>query len=370
MKKITIFIAFLLFGSVAFSQMPAAITLDPPAPTAYESLTLTLDATKSCPVGGLFHADSVMIHSGVTIAGSPWQLVVGFDQLGVNGQQPKLVRVGPGFPMAITITPANATVDSSITITLDAKKSCPVDALLNADSVKIHSGVTVNGSAWQNVINFDGLGANGQKPMLTYNGDSTWSITIIPKDFYGTTATDTVTAINCVFNGGDWSLGEGKDFDDQGNCTDFTIPIGQPDVFKWSVTYIPADFYGIAAGEVVEAINCVFNAGDWSAGEGKDFDLQLNCVDFTVPLSITGIDETNLNTIAVYPNPVNDKLTIANLSGINTIEIINISGELVRKIDETSLQTINVNTSNLAKGFYFIRVINQAGIITTKFVKE
>ncbi|MEZ5196009.1 MAG: hypothetical protein R2764_06305 [Bacteroidales bacterium] len=153
------------------------------------------------------------------------------------------------FPLAISMAPENATASDEITITLDVNKSCPAGALMDADSVMMHSGVTLDGAAWQNVVAFDGVGGDGQTPKMMSNGD-TWSITFVPVDFYGVTAGE-VTAINCVFNGGAWDAGEGKDTDAEGNCVDFTIPLGGMDTYKWMITFTPADYYDIPEGSVV-----------------------------------------------------------------------------------------------------------------------
>lgn len=131
----------------------------------------------------------------------------------------------PVEPEIISISPAGATVNDEITLTLDTRLSCPEGDLLGADSVMMHSGVTINGDDWQNVIDFNALGQNGQQPKLIPNGDSTWSITFTPAAFYGTGGAN-VTQICCVFNAGDWSAGEGKDYDAGGSCIDFFIPIG------------------------------------------------------------------------------------------------------------------------------------------------
>lgn len=129
-------------------------------------------------------------------------------------------------PDIITISPVGATIWDEITLTLDAKLSCPDGALLAADSVMLHSGLTIDGEDWQSVIDFDGVGADGTVPKLVHNGDSTWSITYTPGAYYGIAAGANVTQICCVFNAGDWAAGEGKNYDDDGNCTDFFIPIG------------------------------------------------------------------------------------------------------------------------------------------------
>jgi len=368
MKKILSLIAVILFSASIYAQMPEAINIEPSDATAFDELTLTLDISKTCPAGALIHADSVMIHSGVTIDEAGWQNVIDFNAFGANGQQPKLVRLGPGIPMAITIN--NATAFEEVTITLDARKSCPEGGLFDADSVMMHSGVNIDGAAWSNVVEFNGLGVNGQQPKLISNGDSTWSITYIPSEFYGIEAGAVVTEINCVFNIGDWS-GEGKDFDELGECTDFVIPLGQPDAFKWAITYVPADFYGIEAGANVTAINCVFNAGDWAAGEGKDFDDLGECTDFLIPIGPSGIeDNITIGKYNIYPNPVENELNITNIDDVNKIEIYNVIGEKIKSFENFSKNTIVINTAELTSGIYFVAFHNNAGIQTTKFVKN
>lgn len=378
MKKFTFTIStvlmFFFIGTYVMAQMPAAISVTPADATAYDEITLTLNATLSCPEGALFGAGVVKMHSGVTVDATTWQSVVAFDGLGINGQTPELVPVMGALPLAISMAPRYATVNDSITITLDAKKSCPEGALLVADSVMMHSGITLDGAAWSNVVAFDGVGADGVVPKFTNNGDSTWSFKFLPSAFYGYT-TGVVTAINCVFNAGDWAAGEGKDFnpDGSGTCIDFLIPLATDYTHTWSITFTPSDFYGLAAGTNVTAINCVFNAGDWSLGEGKDFnpDGSGNCMDFTVPLETIGIGENRgINAVRVYPNPASEEVNIEILNGAERIEIYNMIGELVKSIDNISTPTIVVSTAEFASGIYFVSINGNGSFQSTKFLKN
>ncbi len=370
MRKFTFLISLLFITSMALAQeMPDAISVMPEDATAFDELTLTLDVSKSCPQDALFHADSVMIHSGVNIDGSAWQNVVDFDAMGANGQQAKLVRIGPGFPAAITLSPGYVTAWDEVTITLDVRKSCPEGALYDVDSVMMHSGVNIDGSAWQNVVDFDGEGANGQKPKFTDNGDSTWSFTFVPADFYGIEEGAIVTEINGVFNNGTWDA-EGKDFDADGNCTDFNIPIGQPEAFQWAITYNPSEFYGFDETVTVTEINCVFNGGAWDAGEAKDFDEEMACIDFNVPLSSTNVIENPVRSYKIYPNPVNEILNVSNLSGVERIEVFNTTGELIMAFDDVATENFSINTSGLKAGIYFISVQDNKGVSTSRFVKK
>ena len=131
------------------------------------------------------------------------------------------------MPAAITIEPENATVFDEITLTVDINQACwEAGSLSGAPYIAMHSGVTLNGNAWQYVINFDGIGANGQTPILSSNGDDTYSITFIPYEFYGFPAGGTVTQICGVFNNGNNWNQDARDFDAGGvDCMDFFIPI-------------------------------------------------------------------------------------------------------------------------------------------------
>lgn len=370
MRKLLLLITAMFITFMASAQMPEAIMLTPANATPFTELTLTLNTAKSCPSDALFHADSVMIHSGVNIDGAPWQNVVDFDGFGANGQSAKLTRVGPGFPDAITLSPGYVTAWDTVTITLDTRLSCPDSSLFGADSVMMHSGVNINGSAWQNVVDFDGEGVNGQKPKLTHNGDSTWSITIVPAEFYGIAEGDTVTEINGVFNGGAWDQGEGKDFDEEGGCTDFVVPIGQPEAFYWAITYNPSEFYGYSNEVTVTEINGVFNGGAWDAGEAKDFNEEGECTDFVIPIPQLGIGENQLPKYKIYPNPVNEELTIEIFNDVDKIEVYNAIGTCVKSFDDVSSEIFIMNTSDLNGGVYFLTVWTNGSVHTSKFIKR
>lgn len=131
------------------------------------------------------------------------------------------------MPAAITIDPPNASAYEELTLTFDPALACfQSGSLAGLPSIAIHSGVTlITGEIWQHVVNFDGIGYNGQPTALIPTGDGKFYITYIPADFYGLTG-QTVTQICAVFNNGtDWSQ-DGRDFiPNTSNCMDFFIPI-------------------------------------------------------------------------------------------------------------------------------------------------
>ncbi len=87
-------------------------------------------------------------------------------------------------------------------------------------------------------------------------------------------------------------------------------------------------------------------------------------------LPTESINELNENSVSVFPNPVNQKLTVT--TGVNEVcEIIvfDVTSQVMKQQSFTS--SVVLNTEALAKGVYFYEVRTKKGIIKTgKIVKE
>ena len=82
-----------------------------------------------------------------------------------------------------------------------------------------------------------------------------------------------------------------------------------------------------------------------------------------------GVGEQMGNNITLYPNPVNDKLTIEAEAALGTVEIYNLMGALVYS-QKGCTNKVEINTSDLQSGIYFIRMTNDNASETRRFVKE
>ena len=82
-----------------------------------------------------------------------------------------------------------------------------------------------------------------------------------------------------------------------------------------------------------------------------------------------GIGEQTGNNITLYPNPVNDKLTIEAETALGTVDIYNLMGALVYS-QKGCTNKVEINTSELQSGIYFIRMTNDNASETRRFVKE
>ena len=78
----------------------------------------------------------------------------------------------------------------------------------------------------------------------------------------------------------------------------------------------------------------------------------------------------SVNSVIIYPNPFSDKINIEFASDFETIHIFDFNGRELN-VQKTVLDNkLILNTSNLARGYYFIRIMDIDGIKTMKLIKE
>jgi Secretion system C-terminal sorting domain len=98
-------------------------------------------------------------------------------------------------------------------------------------------------------------------------------------------------------------------------------------------------------------------------------DLQLDSYEFgscSKCVFTNGIEAISSNEISVYPNPANQSLVISHQSLVNTLEIVNVIGQVCISIKNHTSEIIN--TESLPAGIYFLKTISNSGKSTvTKF---
>jgi hypothetical protein len=77
-----------------------------------------------------------------------------------------------------------------------------------------------------------------------------------------------------------------------------------------------------------------------------------------------------IELVEVYPNPVNNELTIESQEDMNQIEVYNITGQLLQTVNPTS-SVVKINFSAYMQGVYLVKVYAINGDVTTsRVVKE
>jgi PKD repeat protein len=80
-----------------------------------------------------------------------------------------------------------------------------------------------------------------------------------------------------------------------------------------------------------------------------------------------GINELSENAVSVFPNPVNDVMTVQASNNLKEIYLYNATGQLV--INQTvNAKTITINTSGLTTGIYTLKAILDNSTINKKIV--
>lgn len=91
---------------------------------------------------------------------------------------------------------------------------------------------------------------------------------------------------------------------------------------------------------------------------------------------VTGISEPSFekSSITIRPNPTQNFLTVSSSTNerIESIEIFDIVGQLVKRIDKVGSQTIStIDVSDFQDGTYLLQLVASNGqTVTTKFIKQ
>ncbi len=89
--------------------------------------------------------------------------------------------------------------------------------------------------------------------------------------------------------------------------------------------------------------------------------------DELIPTGVEVIGEDNASSLEIYPIPASTEITVKAAEALNTIVIYNESGIEVMNIMANGENSMIVNIENLATGYYFVKVNNQAPV---KIIKK
>jgi glucose/arabinose dehydrogenase len=115
-------------------------------------------------------------------------------------------------------------------------------------------------------------------------------------------------------------------------------------------------------------------SGNWTAfGEdvnGEIFvaDIQTGNIYKLVDTTLS-INDSEANTISIFPNPAKHELNIQfspeRITSFENVAIYNMQGKIVKTVNPINTALLNVNTSELASGFYVLQIKTKDGELTT-----
>lgn len=83
---------------------------------------------------------------------------------------------------------------------------------------------------------------------------------------------------------------------------------------------------------------------------------------------VLGLQDVNIPTLNVYPNPAKTQVTVTSSSFIDRIEVTNILGQKVYENATVGANQTTINVADLQNGAYFVRVYSENCVITRKLI--
>ena len=124
--------------------------------------------------------------------------------------------------------------------------------------------------------------------------------------------------------------------------------------------------FGIGEDTEIESVTVYWTSGNIDMIENPSINETLNITENSFPLST---DENLLINTAIYPNPVQEELTLKSNLDLNgsIIAIFNTQG---KKVFNSYFNSNTIDVSSLESGIYFLRIVQHNKKINLKFIKE
>jgi hypothetical protein len=85
---------------------------------------------------------------------------------------------------------------------------------------------------------------------------------------------------------------------------------------------------------------------------------------------ITQIEKNREKNVTIYPIPATSVLNVKNIQSVNTIEVLDITGKVVIRMDNVDQNEVRIPVGNLRKGMYFIKLTTPEGKTIKRFIKQ
>lgn len=84
----------------------------------------------------------------------------------------------------------------------------------------------------------------------------------------------------------------------------------------------------------------------------------------------TGIGELTTNNLLVYPNPTSDKVSVTWDGNINYIEITDVRGRLLNRVEVSDVNETQLNLATYSSGIYLLHIVGYNGRTVVDLIKQ
>ena len=89
------------------------------------------------------------------------------------------------------------------------------------------------------------------------------------------------------------------------------------------------------------------------------------------PEGSLGINDSNLDSVSLYPNPTNDLITIVSPQAIVTSsKVYDIRGRIVSEVDFSNQTIYRIDLSAMEAALYFVEIATESGKVMKRVIKK
>lgn len=86
---------------------------------------------------------------------------------------------------------------------------------------------------------------------------------------------------------------------------------------------------------------------------------------------VTGIENVSQrDLIRLYPVPATSSLNLSSVPGLKSVDILDITGRVIRTVNTSSDELISIPVSSLRRGTYIMKINTTEGTVVRRFVKQ
>ncbi len=100
-----------------------------------------------------------------------------------------------------------------------------------------------------------------------------------------------------------------------------------------------------------------------------DYNFPITTNEATTTFATLGVNQIENKSVAVFPNPVSDILTITSKGNLTSIQLLDVQGRLIATYLENE-EKATINLSDKASGVYFVKIFTENGVKLEKIVKK